>query len=81
MGRGADASLTFTGSGRRIKRSTSVLEKLEKLAPKFEAKEKMRNLHNDITVLKNIWFKKLADTDDHALRLEEFYKNQAHACK
>ncbi len=45
----------------------------------FETKEKMRKLHNDLTVLKSIWFKKLADTDDHAARLEEFYSGQASA--
>jgi hypothetical protein len=82
MGRGGDASiLTHTGSGRVIKRSSSVMDKLDGLTSKFQTKEKMRNLHNDLTVLKNIWFKKLADTDDHATRLEEFYKGQAHACK
>jgi hypothetical protein len=32
-------------------------------------------------VLKNIWFSKLADTADHAERLEGFYKGQAHACE
>lgn len=81
MGRGGDAGLAVTGSGRVLKRSPSLMDKLNKLAPGFAAKKKMREIHNDLTVLKNIWFKKLAETDDHAERLEEFYKGQAHACE
>lgn len=86
MGRGGDGSVAIatgvrSGSGRLVRRSKSVLDKLDELAPRFEARQKVRQLHNEITVLKNIWFKKLADTDDHAARLEQFYKDQAHACK
>lgn len=80
MGRGGDASLVRNGSGRVMKRTSSVLEKLQGLQSGFNAKQKMRELHNDLTVLKNIWFKKLAETDDHAERLEQFYGPQAHAC-
>ena len=80
MGRGGDASLGHTGSGRLLKRSSSVMEKLHSLQSSFDAKKKMRDLHNDLTVLKNNWFKKLAKTDDHAERLEQFYGPQAHAC-
>lgn len=80
MGRGGDANLAHTGSGRLLKRSSSVMEKLHSLQSSFDAKKKMRDLHNDLTVLKNIWFKKLAKTDDHAERLEQFYGPQAHAC-
>lgn len=80
MGRGGDANLPHTGSGRLLKRSSSVMEKLHSLQSSFDAKKKMRDLHNDLTVLKNIWFKKLAKTDDHAERLEQFYGPQAHAC-
>ena len=82
MGRGGDAGLDIrSGSGRLIKRSNSVMDKLEKVTAKFSERTKLRQLHADFTVLKNIWFKKLADTDDHAARLEEFYKGQAHACE
>lgn len=81
MGRGGDAGLAVSGSGRVLKRSPSLMDKLNQLAPGFAAKKKMREIHNDLTVLKNIWFKKLAETDDHAVRLEEFYKGQAHACE
>lgn len=38
-------------------------------------------LQSDLLVLKSIWFKKLADTDDHKERLEQFYGPQAHACE
>lgn len=79
MGRGGDARLKHSGSGRLLKRSSSVLEKLSSLQSGFDAKKRMRDLHNDLTVLKNIWFKKLAKTDDHAERLEQFYGPQAHA--
>ena len=37
-------------------------------------------MKDDIKVLRNIWFKKLAD-GDHAKRLEEFYAPQAEACE
>ncbi len=32
-------------------------------------------------MLKHIWFKKLAETDSHADRLEHFYGGQAGACE
>ena len=81
MGRGGDASLIRSGSDRRLQRSASMLDKLQGLQAGLQAKQKMRDLRNDLTVLKNIWFKKLADTDDHAERLEQFYGPQAHACE
>ena len=83
MGRGGDAGIISqrTGSGRVIRLTGSVMEKLSSVTDKFEAKKKMRDIHNDLTVLKSIWFKKLAETDDHALRLDQFYRDQAHACK
>lgn len=87
MGKGGDANLrqrknkgTRTSSGRLMKRSSSVLEKMSSLQPTFDTKKRMRDLHNDLTVLKNIWFKKLAKTESHAERLEQFYGPQAHAC-
>lgn len=58
-----------------------MLEKLQGLQTGLQAHKKMIELRNDFTVLKNIWFKKLADTEDHAERLEHFYGAQAHACK
>jgi len=64
-----------------MRRTSSMLEKLQNIQAGIQAKEKMRALRNDFTVLKNIWFKKLADTDDHAERLEQFYGPQAHACE
>ncbi|WPT16758.1 hypothetical protein PSENEW3_00004766 [Picochlorum sp. SENEW3] len=86
MGKGGDANLrqrknkgTRTSSGRLMKRSSSVLEKMSSLQTTFDAKKRMRDLHNDLTVLKNIWFKKLAKTESHAERLEQFYGPQAHA--
>lgn len=67
-------------SGRELKRTPSFLEKLSYAQPRFDAKKRMRDLHNDLTVLKNIWFKKLAKDSTHAQRLEQFYGPQAHAC-
>lgn len=82
MGKGGDAGLNIrSGSGRLLRRSDSVVDKLNSMTPKFEAKERMRRLHSDLTVLKNIWFKRLPATDDHAARMESFYKDQAHACE
>lgn len=93
MGRGGDASQvrrrmrsTEEGSqgkspsGRELTRTPSFLEKLSSAQPRFDAKKRMRDLHNDLTVLKNIWFKKLAKDSTHAQRLEQFYGPQAHAC-
>lgn len=94
MGRGGDASHlrrrkrstvedSLEGrspSGRELKRTPSFLEKLSNAQPRFDAKKRMRDLHNDLTVLKNIWFKKLAKNSTHAERLEQFYGPQAHAC-
>ncbi|KAL4451296.1 hypothetical protein ABPG77_009368 [Micractinium sp. CCAP 211/92] len=71
MGKGGDAS--------RMQRTPSVMERLNSLQLKFEARQKLQGLKNDMLVLKNIWFKKLQDTDDHAERLEGFYSGQAHA--
>jgi len=58
-----------------------MLEKLQGLQAGLDLRKRTIELRNDFTVLKNIWFKKLADTDDHAERLEQFYGPQAHACK
>ena len=92
MGRGGDASQSRrrkrltegpqgkSPSGRELKRTQSFLEVLSYAQPRFDAKKKMRDLHNDLTVLKNIWFKKLAKDSTHAQRLEQFYGPQAHAC-
>ena len=41
--------------------------------------KKFSGVVGDLQVLRNIWFKKL-DGESHAERLENFYKNQAHAC-
>jgi hypothetical protein len=89
MGKGGDASLrqrkkglgkSTSPSGRELKRSPSFLEKCASIQSGFDTKKRMRDLHNDLTVLKNIWFKKLAKTENHAERLEQFYGPQAHAC-
>lgn len=37
----------------------SVMERLNSLQLKFEARQKLQGLKNDMLVLKNIWFKKL----------------------
>ena len=36
-----------------------MLERLQSLEIKLEARQKLQNLKNDMLVLKNIWFKKL----------------------
>lgn len=47
--------LVKTGSGRMLQRSASVVERLASLAPAFAARERLRALHRDLTVLKQIW--------------------------
>lgn len=41
----------------------------------------LSGFHNDMIVLKNIWFKRQLESEDHAARLEHFYSAQAHACE
>jgi hypothetical protein len=81
MGKGGDAGLVHSGSGRLLRRSSSVLEKMQGMSEGFKARKRVRDLHNDLTVLKNIWFKRLPASGDHAARLESFYGPQAHACE
>lgn len=45
-----------------------------------QVKQFASGMASDISVLKSIWFKKL-DGESHADRLDNFYKNQAEACK
>lgn len=88
-----------------------MMERLQSLELKMEARQKLQGLKNDMVrfvacvlllstrqplppqpstlhfllsqqlVLKNIWFNRIQDTDCHAARLEQFYKQQAHACE
>ena len=45
-----------------------------------QVKQFASGMASDISVLRSIWFKKL-DGESHADRLDNFYKNQAEACK
>ncbi|KAL4857543.1 DNA mismatch repair protein 6 [Chlorella vulgaris] len=78
MGKGGDAGLGARNRG-TMRRTPSMMERLSSLELKLEARQKLQGFKNDMLVLKNIWFSKLADTADHAERLEGFYKGQAHA--
>lgn len=79
MGKGGDATqnLVSSGSGRLIRRSSSVLDRLGSLSESFQASQKARSIHNDLVVLKNIWLKRLPKAGSHAARLEHFYSAQA----
>ncbi|GAB4820256.1 hypothetical protein N2152v2_007302 [Parachlorella kessleri] len=73
MGRGGDAGAGLGGRP-TLRRSRSILDRLSDIRPK----QKINDVRSDLTVLKNIWFKKLQD-GDHKERLEAFYGPQAHA--
>lgn len=71
MGKGASDG---SGDAARLrdsnmKKSSFALDKL-----------KMSSVKDDLLVLKSIWFNKVKG-DDHAARLENFYKPQAAACE
>jgi betaine lipid synthase len=66
-------------SGRTLRKTQSFLNVLDTIKPTFDAKKRIRSLHSDAVVLKNIWFSSLKKSGDHAERLEKFYGPQAHA--
>eukprot|EP00887_Chlorella_sp_A99_P007332 scaffold2.g7332.t1 len=81
MGKGGDAGAN--GEMRRrhgsIRRTPSMLERLQSLADGLKHRERLQKMKADLLVLKTIWLKRLKDTDDHKERLEGFYGPQAHA--
>ena len=54
MGRGGDAGAGLGGRP-TLRRSRSILDRLSEIRPK----QKINDVRSDLTVLKNIWFKKV----------------------
>lgn len=64
-------------SGREIKKTPSFIRIIDAVKPQFNARQAIRQVHNDIVVLKSIWLSSLARSGDHQTRLEKFYGPQA----
>ncbi|KAL6768795.1 BTA1 [Auxenochlorella protothecoides x Auxenochlorella symbiontica] len=71
MGKGGDGSENVPS----LRRSSSLLRRLQQAG----ISSRVGDIKADLTVLKNIWFKKLRTDGSHAQRLEQFYGPQAHA--